>query len=328
MGANGSPNVRRILSIDGGGIKGVFPASFLATVEGVVGHNIADYFDLIVGTSTGGIIALGLGLGLSASEMLEFYEKYGPSIFAGHRRWRGMRSLGFVKYDRAPLEFALNEVFGERKIGESRKRLVIPSLNAETNEVHIWKTSHHPRFQLDYKCKVVEAALATAAAPTFFPTYRADSGIPLIDGGMWANNPVTVGVVEAIGILGWPREDLRVLSLGCTTAALNMKWALSRFAGKLRWANKVADVFMAAQESSAVGMAQHLVTDRNNVVRISPSVGTRYELDDFRGISNIRGLGVTEARKALPSLRPMFIDCGVAEPFEPCHGLESKSGLG
>jgi hypothetical protein len=82
---------------------------------------------------------------------------------------------------------------------------------------------------------------------------------------------------------------------------------------------------MAAQESSAVGMAQHLVTDRNNVVRISPSVGTRYELDDFRGISNIRGLGVTEARKALPSLRPMFIDCGVAEPFEPCHGLESKS---
>ena len=72
---------RRILAIDGGGIKGVFPASFLATVEDSIGNNVADYFDLIVGTSTGGIIALGLGLGLSAQEMLAFYEEYGPLIF-------------------------------------------------------------------------------------------------------------------------------------------------------------------------------------------------------------------------------------------------------
>ena len=76
---------RRILSIDGGGIKGVFPASFLATVENSIEGQLADYFDLIVGTSTGGIIALGLGLGLSASDILRFYEDSGPEIFGGKR---------------------------------------------------------------------------------------------------------------------------------------------------------------------------------------------------------------------------------------------------
>ncbi|MFB6272729.1 MAG: patatin-like phospholipase family protein [Salinibacter sp.] len=77
---------RRILTIDGGGIKGTFPASFLATVEEATGKSVADYFDLIVGTSTGGIIALGLGLEWPASDLLDFYEEYGPQIFGKQSR--------------------------------------------------------------------------------------------------------------------------------------------------------------------------------------------------------------------------------------------------
>ena len=81
---------KRILAIDGGGIKGVFPASFLATVEDSIGNNVARYFDLIVGTSTGGIIALGLGLGLSAKEILAFYEESGPSSSGATAGYRGL----------------------------------------------------------------------------------------------------------------------------------------------------------------------------------------------------------------------------------------------
>ena len=84
---------KRILAIDGGGIKGVFPTSVLATLEDSTGENIANYFDLIVGTSTGGIIALGLGLGLSAKEILAFYEESGPLIFGGNRRLRRLSEL-------------------------------------------------------------------------------------------------------------------------------------------------------------------------------------------------------------------------------------------
>ena len=75
--------MNKILGIDGGGIKGVFPASFLAQIEQSVGRNVADFFDLIVGTSTGGIIALGLGMGFSARAMLAFYMELGPSVFRG-----------------------------------------------------------------------------------------------------------------------------------------------------------------------------------------------------------------------------------------------------
>jgi hypothetical protein len=313
--------MRRVLAIDGGGIKGVFPASFLASTEDALNGNVADYFDLIVGTSTGGIIALGLGLGLSAKEILGFYETDGPSIFCGSRVLRFLRSLGVSKYSSAPLKKALKEIFGDKKIGESRKRLVVPSLNLDTGEVHVWKTSHHPRLERDYKESAVTVALSTAAAPTFFPTHRSAAGTPLVDGGMWANNPTAVAVVESIGVLGWSPDCLRVLSLGCTTTPLDINLGRMFPLGKLYWSLKLVDSFMTAQSSSSLGMAKHLVSDRNNIVRISPTVGKRFELDNTKEIPSLRGLGDTEARKALPHLRPLFFNTPVNEEFIPFHRL-------
>ena len=214
--------MKRILSIDGGGIRGIFPASFLGTIEEAVGTPIADYFDLIVGTSTGGIIALALGLGWPGTKVVELYNELGPAVFAGNRLVRFLRHLGWSKYDSAPLRHVLERHFGDKQLGHSVKRLVIPSLNLETGEVHVFKTPHHPRFQLDYKHRVVDVALATAAAPTYFPTHRLAPGIPLIDGGMWANNPIAVAAVEAFGILDWPPTDIRILSLGCTSPPFNV----------------------------------------------------------------------------------------------------------
>lgn len=314
--------MRRILSIDGGGIKGVFPASFLASIEDTIGSNVSDYFDLIVGTSTGGIIALGLGLGMSAKDILNFYVDFGPSIFGGNRHIRFLKSFFRAKYDVLPLKNGLISVFGDRKLGESTKRLVIPSLNIETGEVHVWKTSHHPRLERDYRCKVVEVALSTAAAPTYFPTYVADSGTPLIDGGMWANNPIAVATVEAIGILGWERDQIQILSLGCTTPPFDVNWGRNHSLGKFGWADKIADVFLVAQSYSAYGMALHLVKDRQQVTRISPLIATgRFELDGAHEISSLKGLGDFEARKALPNIREKFFTAPVEETFKPFHVL-------
>jgi len=311
--------MRRVLSIDGGGVKGVFPASFLASIEDSLGANIADYFDLIVGTSTGGIIALGLGLGLQARDLLSFYENWGPEIFGGPQGWYALRSVFGAKYSSAPLRRAAERVFGNRLLGESRNRLVIPSFNVETGEVHIWKTAHDPRLERDYKCKALEVALSTTAAPTYFPTYQSSSGTPLIDGGTWANNPLMVAMVEALGVLGWEPDSVRVLSLGCTTAPLDVNWVRS---GKLRWAFKVVDVFTTAQSTSAYGMAQHLVPDRRNIIRISPVVTkNRFALDRARDIGALKGLGDFEARKALPRLRSLLFNGTPAERFVPFHQL-------
>jgi hypothetical protein len=314
---------RRILSIDGGGIKGVFPASFLRSIEESVGRPVADYFDLIVGTSTGGIIALGLGLGLPASEVLRFYERHGPVIFGGRRRFQALRRLFRAKYDCVPLKQSLEQVFQARKLGESKKRLVIPSLNIETGEVHIWKTAHSPRFERDYRHAVVEVAMSTTAAPTYFSTYVSASGTPLIDGGIWASNPVAIAAVEAVGILRWAAKDIRILSLGCTTTPLDLDWGRSHSLGMYGWAKgSIIDVFMAAQSNSATGMEQHLLTDSGNLVRINPSVpGNRYALDDANEILSLKGRGDSEARNALPTLRPQFFEEAVEDDFVPFHKL-------
>jgi len=174
---------KKVLSIDGGGIKGVFPASFLASVEESLGDKVSNYFDLIVGTSTGGIIALGLGLGMTAKDILKFYEELGPSIFHGSIISKLIGRLYSSKYNQKPLNDALINTFGQKKLGESTKRVVIPSLNLETGEVHLFKTAHHPRLEKDYKMCAIDVALATAAAPTYFPTFQSSYGIPLVDGG-------------------------------------------------------------------------------------------------------------------------------------------------
>lgn len=302
---------RKILTIDGGGIKGLFPASFLASIEEKIEGNISEYFDLIVGTSTGGIIALGLGLGFSAKEIQEFYEIYGPEIFKGNPFLKFFQKFVSTKYTNKGLKKALDETFGTRKLGESKNRLVIPSFNLETGEVYVYKTAHHTRFQRDYEELAVHVALATSAAPTFFPVHYTSSGVPLVDGGLWANNPMGMAAVEALGVLQWPNDSIKILSIGCTTEAFKSR----RNGGQLPWAPKIADIFMASQSSSSLGTAQLLV-GHTNVKRVNPVVPSgKYGLDTFKEIQSLKGLGASEARKELPNISDFFLK--KVEPFIP-----------
>lgn len=144
-------STRRILCIDGGGILGTFPAAFLAGLEQhLQGRPIGSYFDLIAGTSTGGIIAIGLAMGLRASELLEFYEQRGPEIFGQGRgpvadfvfsKLRLGRWLLKNKHDAAPLRAVLKDVLGGKRIGDAKTRLLIPAWNPVARSVYIYKTA-------------------------------------------------------------------------------------------------------------------------------------------------------------------------------------------
>jgi uncharacterized protein len=316
--------MRRILTIDGGGIKGVFPAAFLATLEDEIGVPIADYFDLIAGTSTGGIIAIGLGLGLTAKELLRLYCETGARIFR-RRRFATMGRLFRAKYTNDALREVLVEHFGERYLGESTKRLLIPSLNLAAERVHLYKTSHHPKLVHDYKVPAVEVALATVAAPTYFPIHVSPEGVPYIDGSMWARNPLGLAVIEAIGVLDWPRDEIKVLSLGCTSTHLNVSWQKRISLGASYWGARIADVFMKAQSSSAIATSHALIGSRN-VFRISPDTsGFRFTLDGIKHIPRLEALGREEAQRQLSELEDVFFRTP-AEPFVPCHRLEIQAG--
>ena len=208
--------MRRILAIDGGGVKGIFPAAFLAALEEETGRPAVEHFDLVAGTSTGGIIAIALGLGLSAAELVAFYRRHGPEIFRGHRLLRRLRQIAIAKYAHEPLRSLLAQNFGGRLLGDSRTRLLIPSLNLTTGRVHVFKTSHHPSLARDWRMRAVDVALATVSAPTYFPIFYSAEGDAMVDGSLFARNPAGMAAVEAIGLLGWPRDGMRLLSIGCT----------------------------------------------------------------------------------------------------------------
>ena len=104
-----------------------------------------------------------------------------------------------------------------------------------------------------------------------------------------------------MGMLGWPKDDIRVLSLGCTAPPFNADKGRSWSLGNLYWASRVADVFMSGQSSAALGMAQHLI-GKDSIRHIGPVVPEgRYSLDGVKGVWSLKGLGATEARKRSPS---------------------------
>lgn len=309
----------QILALDGGGMRGMFGAAVLARLEQDLGLRVVDHFDLITGTSTGGIIALGLGLGLSPQEILEFYLEHGPRIFRDRSRLRGVRRLVRAKYPAEPLRAALTKVFGDRTFGESSHRLVIPSYNLGKDDVYLFRTPHLPELRRDWRERAVTVAMATTAAPTYLPGLALD-GARLVDGGMWANNPSMVALTEAVGPLKKPLSAIRIVSIG-TTGDLRRRGRRLDRGGLLPWAVDAVDVLMRAQSESAYRQVCHFV-GRDNVLRINPMVPTGTVSLDRVNADDLRGLAAHESRTAAPSFDRSFADhrAPAYVPYYPAGG--------
>lgn len=313
----------QILSVDGGGLKGIFTASFLAAMEEITGTRIVDHFDLIAGTSTGGIIAIALGLGFSPKEILDFYKERGKDIFPAQTRWsRILVSVKWVvrrKYPAEPLRQALQDYFGDRLLGDSTKRLIIPSYDSIRGDVHLYKTPHHERLKTDYKELAKNVAFATASAPTYFPASISDAGVRLIDGGVWANNPSMVALAEALGYLNQSQGSIAMLSIGTTRQAItSMRKHIT--GGLWTWRSKVLEFMMAGQSRAAENQCLHIL-GREKFLRINPIVGRRYALDKMS--RELEGIGKTEARNLVNELSSMFLS-HEALPYEPIYTLADE----
>jgi uncharacterized protein len=312
----------RILSLDGGGIRGVYTASVLATIEEWAQVPVVDHFDLIAGTSTGGIIAIGLGLGFSGREMLEFYETHGPKIFPitgplGRAR-RSWQRWWQPKYEATPLNDALRGVFKEQRLGESRCRLVITSFDPVASEVHVFKTAHHPRFRQDHLQRAVDVARATSAAPTYLPSHVTQEGMRLVDGGLWANCPSTVALLEAIAVLDIPLSEIDLLRIGTTTAP-QCYLKQSKAGGLRHYVTSIKDLLLGAQEAAAWSHTQLLT--KNTAMLINHAVGpAESKLDDARSIERLRQLGAHDGRRNAPAVAARFFTKPV-EPFVPAIPL-------
>lgn len=300
-----------ILALDGGGIRGLFSAAVLAKLEDDLNINIVDHFDLILGTSTGGIIAIGLGLGVRPRELVDFYLKKGPAIFPqpsswATRKWRFCRWCLKRKYDNAPLKAALTEVFGDRLLGDSTKRLVIPSYNLGRDEVWLFKTPHHPRLRRDWRLPAWQVAMATTAAPTYFPAWRGIEGMRLIDGGVWANNPTMVGIIEARSLLRAEFDQIRVLSLG-TCDDLKCRPDRLDHGGLVQWCWDAIEVIGHGQSVGTNNLAQLLI-GADRVRRVDPRVPPKlFALDGMSTVDKLVAEAASESRTFSPTFAGEFM---------------------
>lgn len=223
----------KILSIDGGGIKGLCSLYMLKHIEKNYcnGKPIANYFDMICGTSTGSIIAMGLSTGKSVDEMIKIYEDNATTIFPQNNSLFPFnlydkaknffsRITGY-RYDNSGLKKLADEAFGDKKMTDAKNLICIPSFNLSTNQIEITKNPCYGMMVRDPHRYVKDVVIASSAAPTFFQPHHYKSTDELnhfhIDGGIYANNPSLIGIAEAMKhFVGTnkPYTNYKILSVG------------------------------------------------------------------------------------------------------------------
>jgi hypothetical protein len=243
---------------------------------------IQDYFDLVAGTSTGGIIAIALGMGVEPHRIRQLYEVDGKKIFPPFWvRNRGMRlakRLFLPIHNHAALEKALRGELTSLSLGDSSSRLLIPAFVGPSAQVAVFKTDHHPDYRRDWKTPAWEVARATSAAPTFFESHRYNLSY-FLDGGVWANNPIMLAIVEAISSYDVSLDQIEVLSVGTGNPPPMLGQNLSR-AGLLGWRDIISTA-MYLTTDTALSQAR-LLLGFEKVTRIAPSEkGSAIELDDW-----------------------------------------------
>ena len=330
----------RILSIEGGGILGAFAAGALAELERSTGRQIVEHFDLIAGTSTGGIIAIGLAMGVPAEKICQFYLKHGNEIFpdVGYfsRKVASVRHLIRPKYVADRLEALLLKILADRNgepllLGDAKTRLLVPAYDGLSGRIYLFKTAHHPRFMHDIAIPAVRVALATAAAPTYFEAVNIQQHhTSYVDGGVWANCPALAAVVEAKTFLNQSLNAIHILNVGTTTEPFNaVRKARS---GVLGWNRDLITLFMTSQAEASRAMAKLLVDEQFIDINYMSRNG-EFSLDDPSRVHDLIGLGRAEAakKKIAETVAQRFLNGLTACPYIPVkmptdlHPVESSA---
>lgn len=274
--------------------------------DGGNSNGIVSHFDLVAGTSTGAILAIGLGLGHSPLEILNFYEVEGSKIFP---KDRSLRHWLKSKHESRTLRETLTSIFGDKKLSkESRCRLVIPTVRAVHGESEAIVTAHSPDRTAYSQISAVDAALASSAAPTYFDEANVLNEITkesFLDGGLWANNPVLPAIAEAVRHLSVPLDRIEVLSVG--TLCSEKDFTSSLRAGKAGWAPTSADLFFAAQEHAAGALADSLL-GRTRHFRVNQQTPYEIKLDDTEAIADLTLRGMHVGQDTFAIIRSRFLD--------------------
>jgi len=300
-----------LLALDGGGIRGVIPARVLTAIEQRTGRPISQLFDLVAGTSTGGILALGLTKpaargsskpAYSASNLLDFYLDEGERIFPRKSLWeRVTNPLGMadVRYSAKPLEGLLADRFGHTMLSETLTEICIPSYDLSKPAAYFFKREYARDDDHSWDTPMALAARATSAAPTYFnPANVGDHA--LIDGGVFSNNPAAAAYADALDL--WGHEvEIQVISIGTGQPPQEMgrgpipvAYANANGWGLAHWARPVLEVVFDGVAEAVEYQLKRLCRDtdggRPRYHRLQSSLPTAAQAMDDASAMNLRRL--------------------------------------
>lgn len=282
-----------ILSITGGGVRGLVTLYEMKELETRLKKPLLDYFDYIGGTSTGGIIASMLAFGYNVQEIINFYEKHGPKIFKKSVfRWGLLRP----KYDDKYFNYIVEEVFGGRRISEAKTNLVIPAYNIDTFSKRIFK-SYDERSEVG----MFDVIRSTASAQTYFKTHNFDNH-NYIDGGIVINNPSQLLFTEALYKIRTKEADnINIVSFGTGRKDTEVKIS-KKGRGKLFWAKPTVEILLNEQARSTDYYLNKLVKtlDTGTYHNIEPILDKSSAKIDDASRSNLTAMrldGIASAKK-------------------------------
>lgn len=298
--------MKTVLSIDGGGIRGLIPALVLAEIERRAGQPISDLFDLVAGTSTGGILALGLarddGRGrpaFAARRLAALYRDRGREIFS-RSFWRGVASVGALldeKYPAEGLERVLEEYFGDEPLGAARTDVLLTSYDIENRAPFFFKSWREEWAGVPMRL----AARATSAAPTYFEPVQvpAAGGVhALIDGGVFINNPAMSAYAECVR--RFPDEDVFLVSIGTGELTRPIPFEEARDWGRAEWLLPLLGCMFDGVADAVNYQLSHLLGDR--FVRFQVSLVSASDDMDDASRGNLDNLAA-EARRLIRAER-------------------------
>jgi patatin-like phospholipase/acyl hydrolase len=293
----------KVVCLDGGGMRGLFTAAFIAGLEDVLKRPLIDCVDLLVGTSTGGLIALGLASSRSGSEMVDLYVEHGNEIFSHPRR---MRRLLRPKYSRKNLDRVLRQYFGDLRMDDLILPTCITAYEALNGKPRVYKTKHHPGLYWGHEQLVWKVAAATSAAPTYFAPVQIEAGDGHVDGGVWANNPSLVGITEAVHRFGRSLNDIRLISVGTTAPAARLaNPERAARMGLVGWARPAFELLQGGPGAGIHFQALQLL-GTDHYLRIDDQSHRAIKLDDVAACLPLRAVGTEQARARFDEIKRLL----------------------
>lgn len=261
----------RILALAGGGYLGLYTAAVLAELERRAGEPLGRRFDLIAGTSVGGIAALALAFEVPMQRVVRLFQLRGAEVFSPRARPRGpvtrlldlSRAVLGPKYSGAALRALLARDLGRRTLGRALHNVVIPAVDISRSQTKVFKTPHAAGSTGDEGVAAVDVAMATCAAPAYFPAVRIRESL-YADGGLFAVAPDQVALHEAEHFLGVPSERVQMLSIGTATTNYQPADRVEEDAGAVGWLSdgRLILTLIAVQQQHVQAMMEDRLGER------------------------------------------------------------------